>query len=108
MQQAREVAVAGLQPVEGVRVLPWQLTPARGDMGCCGSQCSMWQLPHWDMWCCVGVPTTTTIISSALWQQPCGRGLWGHSRGLGRSSRGEDKGDKGYSLQLLTQGRETF
>ena len=42
MQQAREVAVAGLHPVEGVRVLSWQLAPARRDMGCSGSQCGMW------------------------------------------------------------------
>ena len=35
-----------------------------------------------------GVSTTATKLCSALWQQSCGSRLWGHCRGLGRSSKG--------------------
>ena len=70
MQQAREVAVAGLHPVEGVRVLPWQLALARRDMGCSGPQCGMWQLPHWDMCAVWGF-----LLQPQFSPVPCGSSL---------------------------------
>ena len=63
LQQAREVAIAGLQPVEGVWVPIWQLAPAKEGHGVLWGQCGMWQLQHLYRWCSVGVPAPAKLLS---------------------------------------------
>ena len=77
------------------------------DMGCCGGQCGMWQLLHWDRWCSVGVPAPAKFLAMALWQQFCGSRLWGQWRGLGGTTGGI-KCDPEVNLQMIPWGRDLF
>ena len=88
MQQAREVAMAGLQPVEGVCVPLWQLAPVREGHGVlwgsvwyvaatalgpvvqCGGSCSS-QIPRHGP------------VATVLWQQTVGT-----VEGIRRDNRG--------------------
>ena len=88
MQQAREVAMAGLQPVEGVWVPLWQLAPVREGHGVlwgsvwyvaatalgpvvqCGGSCSS-QIPRHGS------------VATVLWQQTVGT-----VEGIRRDNRG--------------------
>ena len=94
------MAIAGLQPVEGVWVQLWQLAPVLEGHGVLWGQCGMWQLTQWYQWCSVGVPAPAKFLARALWQQFCGSRLWGQWRGLGGTTGGI-KCDPEVNLQTM-------
>ena len=77
MKQAREVAIAGLQPVEGVWVPLWQLAPARKGHGVlCGpvwyvATTTLGQVLQCGGSCSSQIPRHGPV-ATVLWQQTVG------------------------------------